>query len=112
MTIDASELNQLRADLGIAGYKATRAAQVVIRKTAADIAAEAKRLAPVDTGMLRASIGYDVSASGLVAIIGPTVSYGAFVEFGTRRMAPHAYMGPALDRCTPAYVSAMAQIGL
>ena len=109
---DASELNALAADLGQAGYRATRKAQTVVAKSAADIERISKSFAPVDTGALKNSIGFDIGDGGLAAEIGPTVHYGAYVEFGTRRrMAPHAYMGPALDIVGPSFAAAMEQIG-
>ena len=108
---DFSELIAISADLGKASYEVTRRAQVVVRKTAADIEASGKRNAPVDTGHLRGSIGMTISMGGMSAEIGPTASYGAYVEFGTRRMAPHAYMGPALDIVGPSFAAAMEEIG-
>lgn len=113
VTFDVSELNTLAADFGkAAGAVGDKVAQV-LRKTAMDIEADAKMFAPVDTGNLRASIGHTdlaVTAGALETVIGPTAEYGAFVEFGTSRMAPHAYMGPALDRRTPGFVSALEQV--
>ena len=44
---DASELNALAADLGQAGYRATRKAQQVVAKAALDVEARAKVFAPV-----------------------------------------------------------------
>ena len=108
---DASELNSRAADLGKQGYEATRKAQTVVAKSAADIERISKGLAPVDTGALKNSIGFDIGGGGLEAEIGPTVYYGGYVEFGTRRMAPHAYMGPALDIVGPSFAAAMEEIG-
>lgn len=105
--IDVSELNALAADLGKIGFRATGKATAVVAKTAHDIEATGKAFAPVDTGNLRNSIS--ASVRGLNAEIGPTANYGGYVEFGTSRMAPHAYMGPALDRHTPDFVRAMGQ---
>ena len=49
---------------------------------------EAKRLAPVDTGRLRASITPEVRGDGKVVqgIVGSNVQYAAYMEAGTR---PH-----------------------
>lgn len=75
----------------------------LLRRAAITIEGEAKRLAPVDTGRLRASItsvirfraGPETIQEGVLvggpvspesARIGPAVTYGAHVEFGTR---PH-----------------------
>jgi len=52
------------------------------------VAREAKRLSPVDTGRLRASITPDVRkvSSGYEGVIGSNVEYAPYVETGTR---PH-----------------------
>ena len=111
MEFDASELRTLAADLGKAGYDATRKAQQVVRKSALDVQTVAAEKAPVDTGFLKASIGVDMAGDDLTAIIGPSASYGRFVEEGTSRMAPQPYMSPALDAVTPGFVAAMEQLG-
>ncbi len=113
--VDASELNRLAVDLTKAAGRIGPAAQVVIRKTALDIERDAKAFAPVDTGNLRNSIGHSdlrtVGQSGVLeAEIGPTAAYGAFVEFGTSRHGPAAYMGPAFDRHSGPFVSAVEQL--
>jgi HK97 gp10 family phage protein len=117
VSIDASDLRRLAADLQRAGPETGKRAQVVVRKVARDIAADAKRMAPVDTGNLKGSIGHSdlrtVGQSGtLSAEIGPTASYGEYVELGTSRMAPQPYMGPAADRHAPGFEQAMAQLGM
>ncbi|GAA2183383.1 hypothetical protein GCM10009785_26740 [Brooklawnia cerclae] len=108
---DASELNALAADLGKAGYEATRKAQLAVAKAAFDVEAQAKEIAPVKTGALKASIGVGISSDGLTAEVGPTVEYGPEVEYGTSRMAPRAYLGPALDVVGPSFAAAIEQIG-
>lgn len=107
---DFSDLTALSADLGKAGYKVTRKGQAVVRKTANDIEGDAKRFAPVDTGTLRNSIGTTITNGGLSAEIGPTASYGAHQEFGTRRMRPQPYMRPAADRRFPQFVEAVSRL--
>lgn len=114
-SIDASELNALAADLSNVAGKIGPKVQTVMRKIARDIEADAKAFAPVDTGNLRSSIGHSdlrtVGQSGTLEVeIGPTANYGVFVEFGTSRMAPHAFMGPAFDRRSPGFVSALEDI--
>src|SRR5205809_368779 len=58
----------------------------------------AKRLAPVDTGRLRASITEELSRDerGLVERIGTDVEYAPYQEFGTSKMAAHPFLRPAL----------------
>ena len=105
------DLLKLSADLGKASYEVTRKAQMVVAKTAHDIEADAKSLAPVDTGMLRNSISTTIGAGGLSAEIGPTASYAAHVEFGTRRMRPQPFMRPAADQHFPSFEEAIELLG-
>lgn len=109
---DARELRSLGHDLTKAGLAASTKAVQAINKTAADITADAKSGAPVDTGNLKNSIGYDVSSSAgeVTAEIGPTAEYGHYVEFGTSRMAPQPYLTPAFDRRLPGFEKAMGQL--
>ena len=105
------ELNSIAADLRKAGFLAQWRAGQVVAKAALDVEAAAKGFCPVDTGFLRSSIGVDLDMAAASAVIGPTAEYGAFVEFGTSRMAPAAYMGPALDRVSPSFAAAIEQLG-
>ena len=110
------DLNRLAVDLTGAADKVGDRAQLVMRKTALDIEADAKAFAPVDTGFLKNSIGHSdlrrVGQYGVLEVeIGPSAEYGAFVEFGTSTQAPQAFMGPALDRRSPGFVQAMEQLG-
>lgn len=59
----------------------------------------AKRLCPVDTGRLRASITWRLEhdAQGLLAVIGTNVEYAPHVEFGTIYMAAQPFLRPALE---------------
>jgi HK97 gp10 family phage protein len=102
---------ELEADKGAVGRKAA----VVVRRYALEVERFGKLFAPVDTGALKNSITTDVEGDGrfgaITASVGPTVHYGKYVEYGTRYMAPQAYMGPALDRVGPSFVAACAAIG-
>lgn len=107
--LDLGDLNRLAVDLGQASSRAMKAARVVLEKTTADIEANAKAIVPIDTGNLKNSIGH--TTRGLSAEIGPTASYGAYVEYGTTRKGPAAFMGPSFDRYAPGFEAAMGQIG-
>jgi HK97 gp10 family phage protein len=115
MEIDASELARLGVELQTATGTLGAKASAAIRKTAYDIEADAKALAPVDTGTLMNSISTDITGDGrfgvMEAEIGPTVDYAQFVEEGTSRMAPQPYMRPAFDRRSPGLVKAFEQLG-
>lgn len=108
------DVARLTAELNTAaGRIGARAAQVV-RKTALDIEATAKQLAPVDTGALRASIGTDFEGDGrhssMSAEIGPTVHYAPHLEYGTARAAPQPFLLPAANRHEQAFVDAMSDL--
>lgn len=105
---DFSDLNRLAVDLGKVPGKVVPLARKVLEKSSADIERDAKIFAPVDTGNLRNSISRDLK--GLEAETGPTASYAAWVEFGTSRMGPAAYLGPAFDRHAGAFAEALGQI--
>lgn len=112
MDIDGSDFLQLSTSFAQGAVNIGKGAQVVLRKTTLDVESEAKRLAPVDTGNLKGSIGHSdlrtVGASGtLESEVGPTADYGAYVELGTSRHAPQPFLGPALDKHSAAFEQAM-----
>ena len=115
--MDAEPFRRLAADIAKAAGTTGARAQIVVRKTAIDIESSAKQFAPVDTGNLKGSIGHSdlrtVGRAGSLSVdIGPTASYGVYLEQGTSRMAPQPFMGPAADRHAPGFEQAMAQLGL
>ena len=55
----------------------------------------AKRLAPVKTGLLRASIHTDPKLPSKTITVSDGVSYGAFNEWGTSKMRAQPFMRPA-----------------
>lgn len=115
MPANITSVEGLYLELAQAGPKMIERAKVVIKKTALDIQANAKAIAPVDFGNLKNSIGHSdlraLSAAHLYVEIGPTVEYGQYVELGTSTQAPQAYMGPSLDRYSGPFEQAIAQVG-
>lgn len=115
MHLDVSELRDLSRDLGKGAAKVEKLAPLVVKKTASDIEATAKILAPVDTGNLMNSIS--TSVEGLTAEIGPTAHYGSYVEDGTRnkdetpRTPAQPYMGPALETHESTFEKAIGKVG-
>lgn len=83
----------------------------VLRASAFQVEATAKLFCPVDTGHLKGTIGPprfsgDGRHGAMEAAISATAEYARYVEWGTSRMAPRAFMGPALDRVGPSFVAA------
>ena len=76
--------------------RAKKAIIIALRMIAAMIEAEAKRLCPVDTGRLRASITYIVDEGRLTAMAGSNVLYAIYVEMGTIKMSAQPYLRPTL----------------
>jgi HK97 gp10 family phage protein len=115
LTGDASEFLGLAVKLERASGQVGAVAAAAVKKTAFDIEADAKALAPVDTGNLRSSISTDITGDGrfgaIEAEIGPTAEYGAFVEYGTSRTGPQPYMRPAFERREPGLTAALDRLG-
>jgi HK97 gp10 family phage protein len=108
MGFETSDIRRLQADLTGMSARAVPVASRAVAKTAHDIEATGKVNAPVDTGNLRNSISSDIGV--LSAEIGPTASYGVWVEEGTSRMSPQPYMGPAADQHIPELEQALGAI--
>ena len=104
-SFDASEWLELAADIGKAPGRIQKKAQAVLTKTLADGSREAQAFAPVDTGNLRSSISWE--RRGLEGEFGATADYALYVEEGTSRMGPHAFVGPAFDRQQPPFMTAI-----
>lgn len=112
----SESLNHLIADLSAAPREADAKVSLAVRKSAFDIEATAKGFVPVDTGNLKNSISTSpigesrpLQPGDMDAEIGPTAEYGHFVEDGTSQNAPQAYMGPALDRHSADFETAINQ---
>ena len=104
-----SDLTRFAADLRENADTLTRRASQVVRKAALDTMADAKTLAPVDTGNLRNSITTDARQGDLVAVVEATADYAAAVEFGIEQR-PQPFMRPAQDRNTPGFLEAISQL--
>ena len=78
-----------------------------VQKAAFRVEADAKAKVPVKTATLQRSIHTVMSNGGLSARIGPSVFYGLFVEFGTRRMGARPYMRPAAEKNLPAFMASV-----
>ncbi len=102
--------------------RALDTSQTTVRRKAADavrlftlqVERGAKLRAPVDTGALRNSITSSFSGDGLgtgfVGECGPAVNYAPFLEFGTVKMTPRPFLGPAFDAVEPGFLKALEQI--
>ena len=109
---DGSEINRFIASMNDIPGDVLAKVILATRKAGADTKRDAQGFAPVDTGFLKGSIGYDtdIRADSVSVEIGPTAEYGVWLEEGTSTMAPHAFMGPAFDRNAFYYEQALASV--
>lgn len=105
-----SDLDALAADLNKAAAGVQREAPVVVGAQAARLVQIARQYAPRSTGTLANSIG-STTGLGLSVEVGPTVAYAPFVEYGTSRMGPRPFMGPAADQIQGDFAAAMEALG-
>lgn len=113
MHVEGGDLRALAAELTAAGPLARLKATRVVRKAAYDVVAGGQQRVPVDTGATRNSIHATFWRHGdeFGADIGPTTSYSPYLEFGTSRMPPRPYMGPALDKVSGPFGQAIEALG-
>lgn len=76
--------------------KVNKATEKSIRNVVVDIANDAIKGSPVDTGNNRRSIKYE--AKGLEGAVYSTSGYGGYLETGTVKMPAQPYFKPALDK--------------
>ena len=64
---------------------------------------ESKRICPVDTGRLRASITHKIEEKKdeITGIVGTNIEYAIYVEYGTSRMKAEPYLRPSLQKNIP-----------
>lgn len=129
MGVDYSEVVGLAAHLHSVPGRIVPLAKAITRKSGFDTVADAQVASPVDTGTLASSISVDYDADGLGWVAGPTVEYGAYVEYGTSGpyiipgafgrdgyvehpgISPQPYMGPAFDDQVDTVDTAIGQAG-
>jgi HK97 gp10 family phage protein len=72
---------------------------------------EARRLAPVDTGELQASITFEVrrTATTFAVVVLAGAEHALYVELGTSRQSAQPYLRPVLDRIGEQYRSFLAE---
>lgn len=88
------------------GPKTHRLVKQVVEKTTRDLESSAKARAPVDTGALRNSITSEFPQE-LTGEVSVGVEYGAYVEYGTGKMAAQPYLTPAADQIRQPFIKAI-----
>lgn len=81
-----------------------------VKKHGAKLQEKAQREAPVDTGALKRSIGFDLEDDGFTAVVSPSVEYAPYQEYGTRFMTAQPFMRPAFNEVKHAFVADMKKM--
>lgn len=91
VTADFSKLNALFSEMALTQEKADG----VMEEFCETVTDSARLRAPVDTGKLKRSIRYVREREGQYTI-SADAPHAAYVEYGTRKMRPQPFMGPAV----------------
>lgn len=87
-----------------------RELEATIAQAALAVEAEAKRRAPVDTGLLRNSINATMPKP-TTGIVSAHAEYAPHVEFGTIRTRPQPFLLPAFHAVLPRLRAKLRNIG-
>lgn len=77
--------------------------RMAVKKNADLLRDEAKRRAPVATGELRNSIVSTSVTAGKTAEVHVGAEHGIYNEYGTYKMAPQPFFGPACEAVAPEF---------
>lgn len=112
MGIHVTGLREVQVRLNGASRAAVPLLRSVVEKSTREVEADAKSLAPVDTGALRSSIASTISGGGstITGEVQPGVNYAIYQEMGTSRMAAQPFLFPALERQAGPFQAAVAQV--
>ena len=110
---DFSELTTLAADLSKASAGVQAKAAQVVKNSGFDAVTVMQSEVPVDTGALKNSVNVDFHGSdrAISAEVGPSVEYAGYVAYGTRYQPPNPYDLRTLEKVSPGFVEAIAQLG-
>ena len=92
--IDFRKIGRLQKALARAPGIITEELGTAVRYLVLLVEAEAKKLCPVDTGKLRASIT-PVIESWAAGYVGTNTHYAPYVEYGTEKMPAQPFLEPA-----------------
>lgn len=110
LSVDTTGVTHLRHAIDRIGPRVRKEAGVAVRTRAHDIENLAKQNVPVDTGYLKSTIGVSMGVDDLIAVVGASANYAHFVEYGTAKMAPRPFLGPAFEAVRPAFEADIAAI--
>lgn len=93
---------QIKVDKSLSKALIKAGLEVKVRTTvlrnASEMQTKAQKLAAVDTGFMKRSIGLTQGGGGLNIKVSPTAEYAPYVEYGTRYQAAQPFMRPAFQQ--------------
>jgi len=99
---------KLQSGLTEVAIQMSKAKSEALLEASAAVVSLAKQFCPVDTGLLRQSIGATPVTSKKV-VVGTSVHYAPFVEYGTVDQAAQPFLTPALVQFKPTFEAIMAR---
>jgi HK97 gp10 family phage protein len=120
VTVKVEGVDKILANLQKWQFIKVEAIKIALKETGFKVEAAAKEMCPVDTGRLRASISTNYTGSSMgrgkisspavaedgvgrpedsgdfAVVVGTNVKYAPMQEHGTKNMAAHLYLYPAL----------------
>ncbi len=108
----AIDLKKLAGFFAARQTEAAQEAKKLVAASAIELENRAKMMAAVDTGAMRSSIHHEITNGGYTAVIGPSVYYALFQEYGTHKMGAQPFMGPATAAVEPKFIEGLKQIGV
>ncbi len=100
--------HQYAKDLARAAAGIDRKGERAAEKVGRGALVSARQHVPVDSGALQRSLR--LTQSGARAVVGTSLFYSTFVEYGTSRMAPDPFVGPAFVEWAPKLVQEVEAI--
>ena len=100
-------VDQFITKIGLMPEQLQQKTNEIVKKRTLEMEANAKNLAPVDTGHLRRSIKSDVSnnLTGIKGEVNANVEYAIYVEYGTVYQTAQPFFFPAFKKASEGFKS-------
>lgn len=105
VSIELKGVDSLLSKVKLLVPRIRAATEQAVAQTALLIETDAKLNAPVDTGRLRSSIHTEIAPNKLSAMVLDGVTYGVFLEYGTRYIRGRPFLFPAYEKNRGAFVA-------
>jgi len=97
-------IKQLKANANVDDVKKA------VKLNTSEMQQKAQRYAPVDTGNLKRSIGFDLTEKNLNGHVGATAEYAPYVNYGTRYMTAQPFLTRAFNEQKQLFVKDLKRL--